>query len=287
MAFIGKDPSRHYDEISDAWRYIFGDNFHFGFFKTPDMSLNRATEALIEELAHLGAIDERSTLLDVGCGVGAPAFYLYQAYRCSIVGISTSQRGLDIANSISRDKGMSDKVRFKQADGAHTGFADNHFDVVWVLESSHLMDKKRLFREAHRVLKPGGQLLLCDVMLRHKLSILEQIKHLSRQRLRYLTGYLAMKRAFALGKAEAFEYYTCNLKAVGFIHADAIDVSEKVLPTINCWRTNIATKRAHISQTFSKKRIDDFLSGSTFIEYLFSNQIMGYGLIKAIKSNIG
>jgi 27-O-demethylrifamycin SV methyltransferase len=287
MAFIGKDPSRHYDEISDAWRHIFGDHFHFGYFKTPDMSLNRATEALIEELAHLGTIDERSTLLDVGCGVGAPAFYLYQTYRCSIVGISTSQRGLDIANSISREKGISDTVQFKRADGAHTGMPDNHFDVVWVLESSHLMDKKGLFREAYRVLKPGGQLLLCDVMLTHKLSMLEQIKHLSKLRQRYLTGYLAMKHSFALGKAEAFEYYTGHLMAAGFNRAEVIDVSEKVVPTINCWRANIAANRADISRTFSPKRIDDFLSACHFLDYIFSSHMMGYGLVKAKKNNKG
>jgi cyclopropane fatty-acyl-phospholipid synthase-like methyltransferase len=287
MAFIGKDPSRHYDEISDAWRHIFGDNFHFGYFKTPDTSLNEATEALIEQLAHLGTIDERSTVLDVGCGVGAPAFYLYQKYKCSIVGISTSQRGIDIANSTSREKGISDKVQFLRADGAHTGLADNHFDVIWVLESSHLMDKKNMFKETFRVLKPGGQMLLCDVMLRHKVSTSEQIQHLSSLGKKYLTGYLAMKRAFGLGNSEAFGFYTDNLLAAGFARVDVIDVSEKVLPTIDYWRANVATNRADISRTFSQKKIDDFLSGSSFVEYVFSNQMMGYGLVKATKNEKG
>jgi 27-O-demethylrifamycin SV methyltransferase len=251
------------------------------------MSLNQATEALIKELAGLGTIDQHSTLLDVGCGVGAPAFYLYQTYRCSIVGISTSQRGIDIANSISREKGISDKVRFQVADGVHTGLPDSHFDVLWVLESSHLMDKEGLFRESYRVLKPGGQLLLCDVMLRHKLSVLEQLKHLNKLKLGYLTGYLAMKQAFAVGNAETFEYYTGNLMAAGFNRVEAIDISEKVLPTIDCWRANIATNRADISRTFSQKQIDEFLSASAFVEYLISHQMMGYGLIKAIKIDRG
>jgi cyclopropane fatty-acyl-phospholipid synthase-like methyltransferase len=137
------------------------------------------------------------------------------------------------------------------------------------------------------VLKPGGQLLLCDVTLRHKLSVVEQIRHVSTLRLKYLSGYLAMKRAYAVGKSEALEYYRDNLNASGFTLVQTIDISDNVYPTIDCWRANIATHRSEILRTFSQKRIDDFLAACDFLTYIFKNNMMGYGLVKAIKPDKG
>ena len=50
------DSKSHYNSVSDAWRLIFGDNFHLGYFRSDDMKLNEATNALIDELAQLGTI---------------------------------------------------------------------------------------------------------------------------------------------------------------------------------------------------------------------------------------
>ena len=128
------DNRSHYDHVTDAWMYILGDNLHFGYFDKDDTALSEATESLIEKLAALGNIDERSSVLDVGCGVGAPALYLYAKFGCSINGISTSRRGIEIAEEKCREKGYSEKIKFYTRDAFDNGFADNSFDVVWVME---------------------------------------------------------------------------------------------------------------------------------------------------------
>jgi 27-O-demethylrifamycin SV methyltransferase len=281
---IGRDPASHYDDISDAWRYIFGDNFHFGYFTSPDISLDQATEALIDALADLGTITEQSKVLDIGCGIGAPAFHLYQKYQCTIVGISTSPHGVEIAAAASQQKGFANKVSFVRADGTCTGFEPRSFDVAWVLEASHLMDKKKLFSESHRVLKSGGQLLLCDIMLTQRPKILEQTKHLWRLKKSYVTGYLAMKEAFARGRLAPFcDYYT-GLANAGFNAIEIVDISQKVLPTMSHWGSNITGKRSEILRTLSQEKLDVFLSASDFLEYLFLSRVMGYGLVRATKA---
>ncbi|MBN1652966.1 MAG: methyltransferase domain-containing protein [Deltaproteobacteria bacterium] len=277
------EPSVHYDRITDAWRYIFGDNFHFGYFKDPKMGLNQATDALVDALADLGEFSNESTVLDVGCGIGNPAFHLHEKYGCRITGISTSQRGIEIAKMSSEEKGISHNVAFQIADGTKNGFGAQSFDIVWVLESSHLMEKERLFSECHRVLKKGGQLLLCDLMLKKRPGIAEHFDYLARLKLAYPLGYLSMKKAFGRGKNETFDYYAAKARRVGFIGVEQIDVSDEVLPTLEHWRANMSTHRDAILKTFTPKQISDFIAASNLLEDFFRNGIHGYGLLKAVK----
>ena len=132
------DAKSHYDNVTDAWTEFMGENFHFGYFESDDMELDRATEMLIEKMLELTDIGGESRVLDVGCGIGGPAFYIHEKYGCAIDGISTSERGIQLASSASREKGYDD-VRFKVADGIDNGFPDGTFDIVWIMEATHLI----------------------------------------------------------------------------------------------------------------------------------------------------
>jgi len=79
-------------------------------------------------------------------------------------------------------------------------FPNASFDCTWVMESSHLMmDKAALIRECARVLKPGGRIVLCDVMLGHKLSFEESIRHCKE--------LLLLKDVFGQGAMETLSFY--------------------------------------------------------------------------------
>jgi 27-O-demethylrifamycin SV methyltransferase len=141
------DVKTHYDHVTDAWKEFMGDNLHFGYFESEDIELPRATDMMIEKMLELCDITKDSRILDVGCGIGGPALYIYEKFSCTIDGISTSERGVQLANESSNKKGFHD-VRFKVADSLDNGFSDKTFDIVWIMESSHLItDKKRLFQE--------------------------------------------------------------------------------------------------------------------------------------------
>lgn len=277
------DPAIHYDLITDAWRHIFGENFHFGYFTSPQMGLDEATDGLVDALADLGEFSRNAKVLDVGCGIGNPAFHLHEKYGCAITGISTSQRGIEIAKMNSETKGYADKVQFRIADGTDNGFPDQAFDIIWVLESSHLMKKDRLFRECFRVLKAGGQILLCDLMLKKRPSLTEHLGYFTRLKLNYPLEYLSMKKAFGRGKTETFDYYATEARNAGFIGVQQVDVSTEVVPTIEKWRSNIFAHRDEILRTFTQRRITDFLAASDLLEDLFRDGVHGYGLLKAIK----
>lgn len=130
------DSATRYDRVTGAWKIFMGDNLHFGYFEGGDLDLKRATERMTERMLELGEIDKDSRILDVGCGIGEPAFYIYERCGCCIDGISTSRRGIELAQNAAREKGCQE-VRFRVADGMDNGFPDASFDLVWIMEALH------------------------------------------------------------------------------------------------------------------------------------------------------
>ena len=81
------DLAAHYDKINRAWKHIFGDDFHYGYFRSKDESLEIATENLSALMAEKGEIGRDMSVLDVGCGIGSPACLLAARFGCRVTGI--------------------------------------------------------------------------------------------------------------------------------------------------------------------------------------------------------
>jgi 27-O-demethylrifamycin SV methyltransferase len=273
----------HYDGITNAWRYIFGEHFHYGYFASPGVELPAATRALIDELAALADITASTGVLDIGCGIGEPALYLHEKFGCRVTGITTSERGLELARARCSSRGYADSVRFLLADGVDNGLPAGSFDLCWALESSHLMDKARLFAECHRVLKSSGALLLCDVMLKRPITVSDHFSNLFRLRWGYLSGYLSVKRAYGPGRTESFDDYRSRLSTAGFGDVRLVDVSRETLPTMRSWRRNMEINREKILLSFGEREFRDFERASYLMEYLFEQEMLGYGLLSAVK----
>jgi 27-O-demethylrifamycin SV methyltransferase len=273
--------SGHYDFVSDVWHIIFGENFHAGYFKRPDEPFNVATDNLTELMAGMGHFSKESKVLDVGCGIGGPATLLYEKFGCHVHGITISEKGVQIAGDSARQKGYDSHLQFTVADAGDNKLPDESFDIVWGMESFHLMDDKlRVFSECHRVLKKGGQLLLCDNMAgNRRLSDAEAVAHYNELRL--------LERVFGKTRTETLAGYESIARAAGFVDIVCRDINEQTMPpTIEYFRKKVRAQYQELVKLSSQRYMDDFMGMCDAWEYFNRLGVMSYGLLKATKPSV-
>jgi len=106
--------------------------------------------------------DRPISILDVGCGTGVFAARVREALPGSrVFGVDLVSDML--AQGARRWEALADSVHPVQGDSERLPFADGSFDFVTCANSfHHYPDQEAAVAEMHRVLKPGGRLLLID-----------------------------------------------------------------------------------------------------------------------------
>jgi SAM-dependent methyltransferase len=147
------------------WRH-----FHWGLFADPereDDSPERyfaAAEALTDRILGAGRVGDGGWVLDVGCGFGGTlAHLLARAPRCRALGLNIDERQLQWARRL---LAPAPPVPFVAADGCRLPVAGGSLDHVLAIECVfHFPSRRAFFREAARVLRPGGTLALSDFLM--------------------------------------------------------------------------------------------------------------------------
>jgi len=152
----------------------------------------------------LASLKQGETVLDLGSGAGIDCFLAAQAVGpngCAI-GVDMTPEMVDRARENARKHGI-ENTEFRLGEIEHLPVADNSVDVVisnCVINLSP--DKTQVFREAYRVLKPGGRLLISDIVL------LKKLPPAIRESIEAYVGCIA-------GASMKADYLTA-IKAIGF-----------------------------------------------------------------------
>jgi len=117
------------------------------------------------ELATAAGITSDHRIVDVGGGIGGPARTLASNFGCKVTVVDLTEEYCRAGEVLTAKTGLQDKVHFTPASALDMPFDDASFDLVWQQHSSmNIPDKKSLYKEVARVLRPGGRLALYEVM---------------------------------------------------------------------------------------------------------------------------
>ncbi|MFX0018429.1 MAG: methyltransferase domain-containing protein [Promethearchaeota archaeon] len=103
---------------------------------------------------------ENPSILDIGCGSGAPTIELARLSDGEITGIDINQTALDRFKLKIVKEGLSTRIRILNRSVYNTDFSAESFNLIWDEGVLHLLNIKKSLVECHRVLKPNGFLVV-------------------------------------------------------------------------------------------------------------------------------
>jgi phosphoethanolamine N-methyltransferase len=152
-------------------------------------------------------------VLDIGCGIGGPAFVLASKYGAEVTGTDIEPQLIDQARIRAERLGLSSSCEFVKVVPGPLDFPDDTFDVV--MAAGVIMtvdDKEELLAEALRVLKPGGTLTVYDWMKNEGEYSEDMLYWFKMERITY-----SMK---------TFAEYEAMLRDAGFVDIELTDRSD-------------------------------------------------------------
>ncbi len=203
---VGERYDRMVDSPMHCRYYEDSDFLNYGYWDETTAGQKEASERLVEKLLDFLPV-RQGRVLDVACGKGATTRYLCRYFRpAQITGINISEKQVSIARRNAPD------CDFRVMDATRLDFADASFDVVLCVEAAfHFRTRQRFFHEACRILKPGGWLLLSDILMCKEAE--------KRRRYRHEENYVRDESE-----------YRRQLEAAGFARVELVDATEA------CWK---------------------------------------------------
>jgi cyclopropane fatty-acyl-phospholipid synthase-like methyltransferase len=255
-----------------AWSREF--NMHFGYYRAGINPLRRETmleQMNAEVLARLklDGIAEPQ-LLDLGCGLGATlrsfAQRLPQAW---LLGITRVPWQVENARALNHAAGCGERVSVVEGDYEETVLPSASYDGVYALESSchaHGADKAALLTEAHRLLRPGGRLVVSDGFL-----TTHRFVNALQQRI-----YRKLCECWVIEQLAQLDRFKARLEELGFTDITIEHLQMRVAPSV-----------AHIPWVTLKFLLTDVVFGKAKMTRARWNNVIAPVLLPLVSAPLG
>ena len=229
MSYI-KDVETYYKE--SQWLYrLFNYNtsslgMHFGFWDKDTKDRHQAILNENQAVIDHGKITNKMRVLDAGCGVGGTTIYITDKTKAKVYGITLVPKQVKLAKKYAKRKGVERLTDFSVQDYTKTKFNDEFFDVVYGIESiCYSSPKSEFLKEAFRVLKPKGKLIILDGYLNKKPKNRGEKKIIEK-----------FKSSFSLKEFITSKKMRDQIKEAGFKDIKEYDKTEEVKPSVEYYQ---------------------------------------------------
>ena len=155
-------------EDADNFYYTIwgGEDIHVGLYDPPSEDIPSASHKTVARMVEkLTNLSKDSKVLDVGAGYGGSMRYLAKKYGCHCVALNLSEAENERDRQKNKEQGLDHLIDVIDGDFTDLPYEANTFDVVWSQDAIlHSGDRAKVFAEAVRVLKPGGEMIFTDPM---------------------------------------------------------------------------------------------------------------------------
>lgn len=226
--FVGRKnrAARIYDLLSN--RQVLGEGslyLNMGYWED-GASYDEACEALARVLAEAVDLREGHVLLDCGFGFGDQDLFWMERFRPGrIVGLNITRSQVARARVRVEQRGLADRIQLLHGSATAMPVAGASVDRVTALETAfHYDTRETFFREAFRVLRPGGRLATADV------TPLPDIDGGLRSRFAWylMRSYTQIPEENIYSRVE----YASRLQEVGFENVQVRSIREHVYPPL-------------------------------------------------------
>lgn len=250
---------------------------HYGFWGKGVRTLRQALANENAVLAQMANITADDYVLDAGCGAGGSSLFLARTIGCKVAGISIVKSQIETARAAATRRGLAELATFRTADFTDTPFPDETFDVVWAIESvCHAHEKRDFLREAHRVLKPGGRLIVADGFAK-QLQYDGWDKHVMD---RWLHGW-------AVESLDRIQDFCTKAESVGLTQVKSQDFTAAVMPSASrlyrLYRLGIVFDWISRKIRFRSAMTESNFRAARYQYYALAKQLACYGVVTAIK----
>ena len=144
---------------SPAFARLWAEHAYGGPFPAEFAHISFLTLDELQVMAQYLALGDGAVLADLACGAGGPGLWIAAQYGASVIGVDPSAAGLARARKRSEQVGLAERSRYQQGTFASTGLGDGAADGALSVDAiQYALDKTDVFREARRILRPGGRL---------------------------------------------------------------------------------------------------------------------------------